>query len=165
VLVNVRGLGLKRLSADMPGCRSVTRSRHAPRTGAPVHHAFIGNTAKAHSATRAGAKSPDRTREVRHEIAAAAIYEIIAVSVPIRFHNKRHERTLLKVPSAKQEVLKPMPERYGNILDAVMVVVTATLLIAEAIPGYIEDCRYRKTLTPEELKEHLETNRREMNIW
>jgi hypothetical protein len=29
----------------------------------------------------------------------------------------------------------------------------------------VEDYRYRKTLTQQQLEEHLETNRREMNIW
>jgi hypothetical protein len=103
------------------------------------------------------------TGKVCHEIAAAAIYKII---IPVaHFAIEPHERYPLKVGSAQQERIKPMPERFAVVSGILDVFVMFALLVVSAIHTNIEDYHYRKTLTSEQLEDHLETIRREMNIW
>jgi hypothetical protein len=58
-----------------------------------------------------------------------------------------------------------MPERVVIVEGILDVSVMFALLIIGAIHANIEDFRYRKTLTPEQLVDHLEANRLEMSIW
>ena len=58
-----------------------------------------------------------------------------------------------------------MPERVAIVEAILDVGVMFALLIVGAIHANIEDYRYRKTLTRQQLEGHLKANRREMSIW
>jgi hypothetical protein len=58
-----------------------------------------------------------------------------------------------------------MPERVVIVEGILDVSVMFALLVIGAIHANIEDFCYRKTLTPEQLVDHLEANRLEMSIW
>jgi len=58
-----------------------------------------------------------------------------------------------------------MHERVVIVEGILDVSVMFALLIIGAIHANIEDFRYRKTLTPQQLVDHLEANRCEMSIW
>jgi hypothetical protein len=58
-----------------------------------------------------------------------------------------------------------MPDRSAIDFAILSVIGMFALSIVVAIEANIEDYRYRKTLTRDQLERHLEANRREMNIW
>jgi hypothetical protein len=58
-----------------------------------------------------------------------------------------------------------MPERFAIVSGIMDVFVMCALLVVSAIHANIEDYYYRRTLTSEQLEDHLEASRHEMNIW
>jgi hypothetical protein len=58
-----------------------------------------------------------------------------------------------------------MPERFAIISGILDIFVMCVLLVVSAIHANIEDHYYRRTLSREQLEEHVEASRREMNIW
>src|ERR1700748_1316106 len=61
--------------------------------------------------------------------------------------------------------IRPMPERFAIVSGILDVFVMCALLVVSAIHANIEDYYYRRTLTREQLDDHFEAIRNEMNIW
>ena len=58
-----------------------------------------------------------------------------------------------------------MPERFAIVSGILDVIVMCALLVVSAIHANIEDYYHRRTLTSEQLEDHFEAIRHEMNIW